>query len=115
MALEIVIIHILAGAALGWRFRVMILVPALTLTMLFAAIVGVARGDQFWSIAVAMILLGTAIQIDRIGSSAVNGGHNVEIGYVTVSGERDSRTYAVLPTVSSFIVVWLQPLQIRLV
>jgi hypothetical protein len=63
MALEIVIIHVLAGAALGLRFRVMILVPALTLTMLFAAIVGVARGDQFWSMAVAMILLGTAIQI----------------------------------------------------
>jgi hypothetical protein len=63
MALEIVIIHILAGAALGLRFRVMILVPALTLTMLFAAIVGVARGDQFWSIAVAMIQLGTVIQI----------------------------------------------------
>ena len=31
--------------------------------MLFAAIVGVTRGDQFWSIAVAMILLGTAIQV----------------------------------------------------
>ena len=63
MTLEIVIIHVLAGAALGLRFKVMILVPALTLTMLFAAIVGVTRGDQFWSIAVAMILLGTAIQV----------------------------------------------------
>ena len=63
MALEIVIIHVLAGAALGLRFKVMILVPALTLTMLFAAIVGVTRGDQFWSIAVAMILLGAAIQV----------------------------------------------------
>jgi hypothetical protein len=63
MALEIVIIHVLAGAALGLRFKVMILVPALTLTMLFAAMVGVTRGDQFWSIAVAMILLGTAIQV----------------------------------------------------
>ena len=63
MTLEIVIIHVLAGAALGLRFKVMILVPALTLTMLFAAIVGVTRGDQFWSIAIAMILLGTAIQV----------------------------------------------------
>jgi len=63
MALEIVIIHFLAGAALGLRFKVMILVPALILTMLFAAIVGVTRDDQFWSIAVAMILLGTAIQV----------------------------------------------------
>ena len=63
MALEIVIIHVLAGAALGLRFKVMILVPTLTLTMLFAAMVGVTRGDKFWFIAVAMILLGTAIQI----------------------------------------------------
>src|SRR5258707_15796488 len=63
MALEIVTIHFLAGAALGLRFKVMILVPALTLTMLFAVIVGVTRGDQFWSIAVATILLGTAIQV----------------------------------------------------
>jgi hypothetical protein len=63
MALEMVIIHVLAGAALGLRFKVMILVPALTLTMLFAAIIGVAHDDQFWSIAVAMILLGTAIQV----------------------------------------------------
>ena len=63
MALEMVIIHFLAGAALGLRFKVMILVPALTLTMLFAAMVGVRRGDKFWFIAVAMILLGTAIQV----------------------------------------------------
>jgi hypothetical protein len=62
MALEIVTIFF-AGAALGLRFKVMILVPALILTALFAAIVGVTRGDQFWSIAVAMILLGTAIQV----------------------------------------------------
>jgi hypothetical protein len=63
MALEIVTIHFLAGAALGLRFKVMILVPALILTMLFAVIVGVTRGDQFWSIAVATILLGTGIQV----------------------------------------------------
>jgi hypothetical protein len=63
MALEIVIILVLAGAVLGLRFKVMILVPAVTLTMLFAAIFGVTRGDRFWSIAVAMILLGTAIQV----------------------------------------------------
>jgi hypothetical protein len=63
MALEIVIIHVLAGVALGLRFKVLILVPAVTLTMLFAAIVGVARGDMFWSIAIAMILLVTAIQV----------------------------------------------------
>ncbi len=62
MALELVTIF-LAGAALGLRFKVMILVPALILTALFAAIVELTRGDQFWSIAVTMILLVTAIQV----------------------------------------------------
>jgi hypothetical protein len=62
MALEIVTIF-LAGAALGLRFKVMILVPALILIALFTAIVGLSSGDQFWSIAAAMILLGTAIQV----------------------------------------------------
>ncbi len=62
MALEIVTIF-LAGAALGLRFKVMILVPALISTALFGTIVGLTRGDEFWSIAIAMILLGTAIQV----------------------------------------------------
>jgi len=63
MAVETVIIHVLAGVAIGLRFKVLILVPAVTLTMLFAAIVGVTRGDMFSSIAIAMILLLTAIQV----------------------------------------------------
>jgi hypothetical protein len=46
MALEIVTIF-LAGAALGLRFKVMILVPALISTALFGTIVGLTRGDEF--------------------------------------------------------------------
>jgi hypothetical protein len=63
MALEIAIIYILAGAALGLRFKVLILAPAVTLTMLFAAIIGITRGDTFWAIAIEMILYVTAIQV----------------------------------------------------
>jgi hypothetical protein len=63
MALEIAIIYVLAGAVLGLRFKVLILAPAVTLTTLFAAIVGIKRGDMFWSIAIAMILGVTAIQV----------------------------------------------------
>jgi hypothetical protein len=62
VALEIVTIFVV-GALLGLRFKVMILVPAFILTELFAAIVGLTGGDQFWSIAVAMIMFGTAIQV----------------------------------------------------
>jgi hypothetical protein len=71
MALDIVIIHVLAGAAVGMRFKVMILVPAVTLTILFAAIIGVTRGDKFWSIAVSMILLGTAIQVGYLAGGLI--------------------------------------------
>jgi hypothetical protein len=61
-ALEIIVIS-LVGATLGLRFRVLILIPAVILAMLGAAVVGIARGDQFLSVIVAMILFGTAIQI----------------------------------------------------
>jgi hypothetical protein len=71
MALEIVIIHVLAGAALGLRFKVLILVPAVSLAMLFAVIVGVARGDMFWSIAIAMILVVTAIQVGYLAGMLI--------------------------------------------
>ena len=63
MALEMVVVSVLAGIILGLRFKVMILVPAITLAMLLAVTVGVARADPFWSIVMAIILLGSAVQI----------------------------------------------------
>jgi hypothetical protein len=63
MALEIVVVSVLAGIILGLRFKVMILVPAITLAMLFAVVVGVARADPFWSILLTIILLGSAVQV----------------------------------------------------
>jgi hypothetical protein len=52
----------LLGCGLGLRFKVLILVPAVTSAMLGAAVVGFARGDEYWSVVVAMILFGTAVQ-----------------------------------------------------
>jgi hypothetical protein len=52
----------LLGCGLGLRFKVLILVPAVTLAMLGAAVVGIARGDEYWFIVVAMILSWTAVQ-----------------------------------------------------
>jgi hypothetical protein len=93
MALDIVIIHVLAGAAVGMRFKVMILVPAVTLTMLFAAIIGVTRGDKFWSIAVSMILLGTAIQVGYLAATAPIPGCRRKVSWRPdwVAGQRRSR------------------------
>ena len=64
MALEmVVVVSVLVGIILGLRFKVMILVPAITLATLLAVTVGVARAYPFWSIVMAIILLGSAVQI----------------------------------------------------
>ena len=62
MALELAIISVLVGIALGLRYKVLILVPAVTVAMLLAIIIGIAHADRFWSIILAMVILGTAVQ-----------------------------------------------------
>jgi hypothetical protein len=63
MVLALSIIGVLAGIALGLLFKVFVLAPAITLAVIFALIVGVARGETFGSIIVAMLIIGTAIQL----------------------------------------------------
>jgi hypothetical protein len=90
MALELAIISVLAGIALGLRYKVLILVPAVTVAMLFAIIIGVAHADRFWSIVLAMVMLGTAVQIGYLAGIVIRaairsicahtiGGRNPEI------------------------------------
>jgi hypothetical protein len=89
MLLELAIISVLAGIALGLRFKVFVLVPAVTLAIMFAMIVGVARADHFWSIVLAMVILGTAVQVGYLAGIVIRvavgsicvlmiGGHNPE-------------------------------------
>jgi hypothetical protein len=66
MALELTIISVLAGITLGLRYKVLVLVPAVTVAMLFAMIIGVAHADRFWSIVLAMVILGTAVQFGYV-------------------------------------------------
>ena len=61
----------LAGIALGLRYKVLILVPAVTLAMIFAMIIGVAHADHFWSIVLAMVVLGTAVQFGYLAGIAI--------------------------------------------
>jgi hypothetical protein len=64
MSLQLaIIISALAGIALGLRYKVVILIPAIAFLMMFATIVGIGRGDYFWSIILAMPIPGTAIQL----------------------------------------------------
>jgi hypothetical protein len=71
MTLELALIGGLAGTALGLRYKVLILVPAVTLAMIFAMIVGVARADHFWSIVLAVAILGTAVQFGYLAGIVI--------------------------------------------
>lgn len=66
MAFELTIISVLAGIALGLRYKVLVLVPAVTVAMLFAMIIGVVHADRFWSIVLAMVIFGTAVQFGYV-------------------------------------------------
>lgn len=71
MALELAIISVVAGAALGLRYNALVLVPAVMFAMLFALIVGIARADSFWSVAFLMLLLAVAVQLGYLAGVAV--------------------------------------------
>ena len=58
MTFELALPAFLAGIALGLRYRVVILIPAVALVILFAMIVGIARGDGLLSLIMAMVYLG---------------------------------------------------------
>jgi hypothetical protein len=71
MALELAIVGVLAGAALGLRYKVLILAPAVTLATTLAMIVAIARGEHFWSIILAMAISGTALQLGYLAGIAI--------------------------------------------
>jgi ABC-type amino acid transport system permease subunit len=63
MALDLAVISAVAGAVLGLRYKVLLLVPAVMLAMMFAVLVGVARGDGVWSIVLMTMGLAAAVQV----------------------------------------------------
>jgi hypothetical protein len=63
MLLELSIISAFAGIALGLRYKVVILIRAVALVMMFAMVVGIAHGDPYWSIILAIAIPATAIQL----------------------------------------------------
>jgi hypothetical protein len=72
MALQLAIISLLAGIALGLRCKVFVLVPAITLAMIFAVVAGVAHGDQLGSIILAMVIFATAVQFGYLAGVAIH-------------------------------------------
>jgi hypothetical protein len=71
MVFELAIISVAAGAVLGLRSSVLVLVPAVLFTMLFAAIVGIARADSVWSIVLMTMELGFAVQLGYLAGMAI--------------------------------------------
>ena len=69
--IALAVINVLAGIALGLRYRVVILVPAVSLVVTFVVIVGIARGDHFWSIILAMVIVGIALQLGYLIGIAI--------------------------------------------
>ena len=71
MTLGLALSAFLAGIALGLRYKVVILIPAVALVMLFAMIVGIARGDRFLSVILAMAIPGAAIQVGYLAGAYI--------------------------------------------
>jgi hypothetical protein len=61
--LMLLISSALAGAVLGLKFKVLILVPALLFSLLLIASAGIARDAGFGSIVLAMFLSATSLQL----------------------------------------------------
>ncbi len=87
LAIKLAIIGVLAGAALGLRYKVFVLVPAVTLAMIFAAIAGIAQGDHLGSIILAMLILGTTVQFGYLTGIAIH----AAAGPISLIGGRDSQ------------------------
>jgi len=68
--LTLTIVTILVGAVLGLRYKVFILLPAVTFVLVFVIGVGVARGAGIWRIALDMMVATAALQLGYAGGSA---------------------------------------------
>ncbi len=65
------LISLLAGAALGLRFKVLVLVPAIALTLLMAAGTGLGGGDSLWTVLLMAAAAGASLQIGYFGGAII--------------------------------------------
>ena len=63
MAISLVVISFVAGIALGQWFKVLILVPVMSLALGGTIAAGIARADDVWSIAFVAVAVVTGLQI----------------------------------------------------
>ena len=58
-----IIVSVLAGMAIGLRFKVFMIMPAIIVAALSAAAITVAHGDHAWAIMSAIVLSAIGVQI----------------------------------------------------
>lgn len=56
-------ISLLVGAALGQRFKVMVLMPATAIVLVLAAVAGITQGQTAWSIVLMAAAAATSMQM----------------------------------------------------
>ena len=61
--LLLAMISTLVGAVFGLRFKVLIMLPAIGCALPLILGIGLTRGDDAWSILLAMVLAATALQL----------------------------------------------------
>jgi len=57
------------GAALGFRFRIFVLLPAILLGLFVCTAFGLAQGTTIWSIALTNIVGATCLQFGYLGGT----------------------------------------------
>jgi hypothetical protein len=65
----LLLLAILVGAVLGMRFRVLVLIPAIGLTVATILAAGMIRGESVASFAITAILAGSGLQIGYLAGA----------------------------------------------
>ena len=63
MGMTVEVVSLLVGLLLGWRFRVLALIPAMAIALIFVIAAGGARGDPGWWIVATTAAAVTSLQI----------------------------------------------------
>jgi hypothetical protein len=61
--LMLAILSLLLGLVLGQRFRVLVLIPVIIITLLFAVVAGLARADKAWTVGLTTAVATAGLQI----------------------------------------------------
>jgi hypothetical protein len=70
--MQLIVIGALVGVALGLRFKVLVLVPAVTLFTILAIMVEIGLGENFWSIILMTAAVVTAFQLGYLAGIVVH-------------------------------------------